>query len=186
MTFRDRRRAGREAAGGSLSGDCRVTQPDWALVPVLGLPALALAALGLAAKGLASRRDCPVTSNRPARQPRPGPTRSRQRVRPLPQGTSLYTPGASPARQATEHRSARTLIYLHQLPRWIAPLLLVVFLIAGLAVRGPVGAVALCLVAAVLAWLAALSWPRLPAGGRAGRVLAVVIMLALAGYQASR
>jgi len=122
-----------------------------------------------------------VTSNRPAGQPRP-----RQRVRPLPQGTSLYTPDASPARQATERRSARTLIYLHQLPRWIAPLLLVVFLIAGLAVHGPLGAVALCLVAAVLAWLAALSWPRLSASGRLVRFLAVAFMLVLAGYQATR
>ena len=127
-----------------------------------------------------------MTTNRPAGQSRPRPRRSSQRVRPLPQGTSLYTPGASPARQATERRSARTLIYLHQLPRWVAPLLLVVFLITGLAVRGPVGAVALCVVAAVLAWLAALSWPRLPAGGRLYRVLTVAIMLALAGYQATR
>jgi len=140
----------------------------------------------LTANGLAGRRDRPVTSNRPAQQSRSRPARSRQRARPLPQGTSLYTPGASPARQTTERRSARTLIYLHQLPRWIAPLLLVVFLIAGLAVRGPAGAVALCLVAAVLAWLAALSWPRLSAGGRLGRVLAVAFMLALAGYQATR
>jgi hypothetical protein len=98
----------------------------------------------------------------------------------------MYTPGASPARQTTERRSARALIYLHQMPRAAAPLLLVAFLIAGLALRGPVGAVALCLVAAVLAWLAAVSWPRLTAGGRAGRVLAVALMLALAGYQASR
>jgi hypothetical protein len=142
--------------------------------------------------GPAGRRDRPVTTNRPTGQTRPRQSRSRQtrprqtRSRPLPQGTSLFTPGASPARQATERRSARTLIYLHQLPRWMAPLLLVVFLIAGLAVRGPAGAVALCLVAAVLAWLAALSWPRLSAGGRLGRILAVAFMLALAGYQASR
>ncbi len=122
-----------------------------------------------------------MTTNRPARQ-----TRSRQRVRPLPPGTSLYTPGASRARQAAERRSARPLIYLHQLPRWVAPLLLVVFLIAGLALHGPAGAVALCVVAAVLAWLAALSWPRLSAGGRLGRSLAVVIMLVIAGYQATR
>jgi hypothetical protein len=137
--------------------------------------------------GPAGRRDRPVTTNRPTGQTRPRQTRSRQtRSRPLPQGTSLFTPGASPSRQATERRSARTLIYLHQLPRWMAPLLLVVFLIVGLAVRGPAGAVALCLVAAVLAWLAALSWPRLTAGGRLGRVLAVAFMVALAGYQATR
>ena len=108
-----------------------------------------------------------MTTNRPARQSRPGQSRSGQRARPLPRGNTLYTPGASSARQATERRSARPLIYLHQLPRWVAPLLLVVFLIAGLALRGLAGAVALCVVAAVLAWLAALSWPRLTAGEKA-------------------
>ena len=127
-----------------------------------------------------------MSTNRPAGQTRPRQTRSGQRVRPLPRGTSLYTPNASAARQTTERRSARPLIYLHQLPRWIAPLLLVAFLVAGLALRGPAGAVALCLVAAVLAWLAALSWPRLSAGGRLGRIAAVAIMLAIAGYQATR
>lgn len=118
-----------------------------------------------------------MTTNRPARQ---------QRVRPLPRGTSLYTPGASPARQAAERRSARTLIYLHQLPAWVAPLVLVALLIAGLAARGPAGAVALCGVALVLGWLAAISWPRLQPAGRTGRVLAVTVMLALAAYQATR
>ncbi len=142
-----------------------------------------------------------MTSNRPAGRTQPGqsqprqtgsrpggsrPGGSRQRVRPLPGGTSLYTPDASAARQATERRSARLLMYLYQLPRWLAPVLLVVFLVAGLAVRGPLGAVALCLVAAVLAWLAALSWPRLSAGGRLGRFAAVAIMLVIAGYQATR
>jgi hypothetical protein len=104
----------------------------------------------------------------------------------VPKGTSLYTPDASPARQTAERRSARPLLYLHQLPAWVPPLVLVVFLIAGLAVRGPAGAVALCIVAAVLAWLAAMSWPRLSSGGRLGRVVAVAAMLAIAGYQASR
>jgi hypothetical protein len=98
----------------------------------------------------------------------------------------LYTPGASPTRQAAERRSAKPLLYLYQLPTWVPPLLLVVFLIAGLAVRGPAGAVALCVVAAVLAWLAALSWPRLSSGGRFGRIVAVAAVLAIAGYQASR
>jgi len=61
-----------------------------------------------------------------------------------------------------------------------------VFLIAGLAVRGPVGAIALCVVAAALGWLAALSWPRLNSAGRLSRILAVAAMLAIAGYQATR
>ena len=111
---------------------------------------------------------------------------SRQRPRPLPKGSSLYTPGASPYRQATERRSAQPLLFLHQLPVWIPPLVTVVFLIAGLAVRGPVGAVALCVVAAVLAWLAAVSWPRLAAGGRIGRIAAVAVVLGAAAWQATR
>lgn len=132
-----------------------------------------------------------MSSNRPTRQSArrpdsPGQKRSAHRVRPLPKGTGLYTPEASPARQAAERRSARPLIFLYQLPTWVAPLVLVVFLIAGLAVRGPVGAAALCVVAAVLAWLAALSWPRLSSGGRLGRIVAVAAMLAIAGYQATR
>jgi hypothetical protein len=118
-----------------------------------------------------------VTTNRRPRS---------QRIRPLPKGGTLYTPGASPARQATERRSARPLMYLYQLPSWILPLVLVGLLIAGLAVKGPGGGVALCGVAVVLGWLAAMSWPQLSLAGRAGRVLAVLLMLALAGLQASR
>jgi hypothetical protein len=119
-----------------------------------------------------------VTSNRPTRQ--------RQRTRPLPPGQSLFTPGVSPARAATERRSARILLYLHQLPTWMAPIALAVFLVAGLAVRGPGGAVALCGVAVVLGWLASISWPRLSAGGRLWRLAAVGLVLALAIWQATR
>jgi hypothetical protein len=104
----------------------------------------------------------------------------------LPKGNSLYTPGATPARQAAERRSAKPLLYLHQLPTWVAPLVMVALLVAGLAVKGPGGAVALCGVAAVLGWLAAISWPRLSAAGRLGRVLGIGVVLALAGLQAIR
>jgi hypothetical protein len=62
----------------------------------------------------------------------------------------------------------------------------VVFLVAGLALRGPEGAVALVVVAAALGWLAVLSWPRLAAGGKLGRILAVAAMLGLAVWQATR
>jgi hypothetical protein len=68
----------------------------------------------------------------------------------------------------------------------VAPVVLAVLLVAGLAVKGPGGAVALCAVAIVLGWLAAVSWPRLTTTGRAGRVLAVAIVLGVAAYQATR
>jgi hypothetical protein len=133
-------------------------------------------ALGAGREGKAS-----VTNNRTARR-----GQRRPRVRPLPPGKSLFTPDASPARAAAEQRSAQPLLFLHQLPPWVAPIVAAVFLVAGLAIRGPVGAVALVVVAAALAWLAAISWPRLSASGRLARALAVAAMLALAAYQATR
>jgi O-antigen ligase len=111
---------------------------------------------------------------------------ARQRVRPLPKGSTLYTPNPSPARQLAERCSARPLLYLQQLPRWVPPVVLAVLLVVGLAVKGLGGAAALCAVAAVLGWLAALSWPRLTAGGRAGRLLTVLVLIAVAGYQVAR
>jgi len=117
-----------------------------------------------------------VSTNRPARQ----------RVRPLPKGSTLYTPNASPARQAAERQSARPLLYLHQLPRWVPPVVLAVLLVVGLAVKGPAGAAALCALAAALGWLAALSWPRLSAGGRVARLVTILVLVGVAGYQAAR
>jgi hypothetical protein len=112
--------------------------------------------------------------------------RARQRVKPLPKGNTLFTPNASPARLATERQSARPLLFLHQLPTWVLPVVLAILLVAGLAVRGPGGAVALCAVAAVLGWLASVSWPRLTASGRAGRLLAIAVAIGVAAYQAAR
>jgi O-antigen ligase len=87
------------------------------------------------------------------------------------------------SRRAVEQRSAAVLIYLRQLPRWLPPVVLAALLVAGLAVRGPVGAAALCVVAAFLAWLGYLSWPRLAGPGRLGRVAAVALLLGLAALQ---
>jgi len=93
---------------------------------------------------------------------------------------------ASSARRSVEQRSAVVLLYLRHLPRWAPMIVFAALLVAGLAVPGPVGAVALCLVAAFLAWLGYLSWPRLAGAGRLGRVAAVALLLALAAFQASR
>ena len=85
-----------------------------------------------------------------------------------------------------EQRSAAPLLYLRQLPRWVPMIVLAALMVAGLAVRGPVGAAALCLVAAFLAWLGYMSWPHLAGAGRFGRVAAVALLLALAAFQATR
>ncbi|HTP17192.1 MAG TPA: DUF6703 family protein [Streptosporangiaceae bacterium] len=111
---------------------------------------------------------------------------AQQRRRPIPPGNSLYTPGASPARQSAERRSAALLVFLHQLPVWVLPVVLVALLVAGLTVAGWIGAVALLAVAAVLGLLAFISWPRLTARGRTGRAAAIACVLAVAVLQAAR
>jgi hypothetical protein len=92
----------------------------------------------------------------------------------------------STARQAAERRSAVPLVYLRHLPTWVPPVVLAALLVTGLAVRGWGGAVALCVVAAFLGWLAYLSWPALGVRGRVSRSVAVACLLALAAFQAMR
>ena len=112
-------------------------------------------------------------SSRPGRRPRP-----------LPEGSSLFTPDASPARQALEHRSATYLLWLHQLPAWLFPVLAAGLLVAGLAIHGLGGAIALCGLGVVLSWLAAVSWPRLSVKGRLLRLVVVGGVLAIAVFRA--
>jgi hypothetical protein len=112
-----------------------------------------------------------------------GPQRQR---RPLPRRDSGYLPGASPARRAVEQRAAAPLLFAAQLPRWLPPLVMVALLVTGLAVRGVIGAVALCLVAAVLGLLGFVSWPQLSLPGRLGRAVVIGAVLAVAAWQATR
>jgi hypothetical protein len=111
---------------------------------------------------------------------RPGPRR------PLPKGAPLFTPGAGSTRRSVEGRSARVLLVLHQLPTWLAPAVLVVLLVTGLAVPGLAGAAALAVVAAALGWLAYLSWPALGSQGRLLRTAAVLAAVVLAVVQYRR
>ena len=125
-----------------------------------------------------------MSTNRARQASRPaGPAArpaARRRPRPLPDGDSLFTADASAARQAIEQRSATPLLWLHQLPRWLAPVLAVALLVTGLAAGGWAGAIALCGLAAVLAWLAAMSWPRLSAQGRVLRVAVIGLVVLVA------
>jgi hypothetical protein len=106
--------------------------------------------------------------------------------RPLPKGQALYTPGASAGRQAIERRSAALLVYLHQLPRWIPPVVLGALLITGLAVHGIGGGIALVGVALVLVWLAVVSWPSLSPSGRVVRTLSIALVIGAAVAQVAR
>jgi hypothetical protein len=101
--------------------------------------------------------------------------------------TNRPAPPQSPsARRVGEQRSALPLLYLRHLPTWVVPVVLLALLVAGLALRGWPGTVALCLVAGFLSWLAYLSWPALAGRGRLGRAAVVAALLAVAAIQATR
>jgi len=121
--------------------------------------------------------------------PRSQAGRRRPAARRPPSGQPHPRPPAAPAsaaRRSVEKRSAAPLLYLRQLPTWVPPVVLVVLLVTGLAVRGWAGAAALFVVAAFLGWLAYLSWPRLTAAGRFGRAAAIMCLLGVAALQATR
>ena len=85
-----------------------------------------------------------------------------------------------------ERFSARPLVFLTQLPRWVLLLVVLGLLVSGFAVPGLIGAVSLLLVAILLGWLAYLSWPSINASGRAGRVVALACMVVIVVWQARR
>jgi hypothetical protein len=76
--------------------------------------------------------------------------------------------------------------FIRQLPSATIPVATVVLLVAGMAVRGPGGAVCLLVLAVLLGWLAYLSWPSLDARGRSLRVLALVVVVGVAALQVTR
>ncbi len=82
-----------------------------------------------------------------------------------------------------ERASAGPLVVLSRTPRWLLATLVAAVLVAGLALRGPVGAACLLLLAAFLSWLLLLAWPALRPTGRWLRVGVVVLVLAAAGWQ---
>jgi ABC-type multidrug transport system fused ATPase/permease subunit len=86
-------------------------------------------------------------------------------------------------RPALERRSARWLVLLHQMPRFLVPVLMGLLLLVGLVATGswaPLGAALLVLVALFILWLTALSWPILQPAGRIARVLVIASLLGVA------
>ncbi|MFI6498305.1 DUF6703 family protein [Nonomuraea typhae] len=113
----------------------------------------------------------------PLAQPRP----AGKQKRPLPPGEQFFTPGATGVRKKVEERSATPMAYLFtQVPRWIVPVVMVVLLLAGFAVQGWLGGVAVLPVIAFVGWLAYLSWPSLRTGGRLLRVAMLTFLLLVA------
>ncbi len=101
-------------------------------------------------------------------------------------------PASSPAFQGSRWAGERTalqrfslpiLARLHALPRWLVVVTPAVLLFVGLILQGPVlswiGALLLLIVAVLVGWLTALSWPAVGAGSRLMRVVIVVALLGL-------
>ncbi|HZE67669.1 MAG TPA: hypothetical protein VE081_13615 [Sporichthyaceae bacterium] len=125
----------------------------------------------------------------PNRRPRPTPGRSPAgaRSRPgLPGSTSRRTPPLVRPDVAEEKvvvnkvaaASAPALARLMGLPRFVAPIIALVVLFAGLAVGGVVGLALLLALAGTLGWFLAAFWPMTPTSGRVLR-LSVVLGLVL-------
>jgi hypothetical protein len=106
--------------------------------------------------------------------------RPQQAKRPLPPGEQFFTPGATGLRRKVEQRSAAPLVFLFQLPRWIAPVALVVLLLVGFAVPSFWGGLAVLPVLGFVGWLAYMSWPSLGVGGRVLRVALLTFLILLA------
>lgn len=125
----------------------------------------------------------------PKRRPSPPPASPRRQSpaagRPLPTG-SWTTPGAGRVRREIERRSAAPLVFLYQAPRWGILLVVLGLLLVGLAVAGPIGFVALLLIAALMGWLSYLAWPQLAGGQRAMRALGVLLIVGGACWQLVR
>jgi hypothetical protein len=85
-----------------------------------------------------------------------------------------------------EQLSRKPLAYLHHLPRWLPPVAVAALFVAGLAVRGWVGAALLLVVAAFLGWLGVLSWPVLSPAGRLLRLAVPAALVGLALWQGMR
>jgi hypothetical protein len=92
--------------------------------------------------------------------------------------------GTTRLRATVEWRSATLLVFLYRLPRWILLVSVFALLAIGMVGTGPLGAAALLVLAAFLAWFGYLNWPTLDRSGRALRLGGVGVLVLFAVAQA--
>ena len=93
---------------------------------------------------------------------------------------------ASPARVKFENFSYPLVERLNRLPKFVIIVTPGVLLFLGLVLTGAVawiGGVLMLVVAAMLAWLTALSWPVIPVRSRVIRVIVVAVVIGFAGLK---
>jgi hypothetical protein len=85
-----------------------------------------------------------------------------------------------PWRKTVTDRTAVYAAFLGGLPLWVPLVAVTVLVAAGLLLGGVTGAAFLVVVAALAGWLAVLGWDATPPAGRAIRVAAIGMVLAVA------
>jgi len=86
-------------------------------------------------------------------------------------------------RSNIERASLPLITRLSGLPRAVPFLLLLVLLVAGVVIAGPVGFVLMGVAAAFVGWILYLSWPRLSGSERIMRSAVLLLAVALAVVQ---
>ena len=89
-----------------------------------------------------------------------------------------------PYRSRVEHASARFVEKLNAMPRWVAFLVILALMAAGVFVPR-VGFLCTAVVAAFLGWLLYLTWPRLVGPEKLMRIAVLLMVLAVTVVQAS-
>ena len=95
----------------------------------------------------------------------------------------MSTPTTGP-RSAIERASAPVLLAISRLPRLVPFVVMLVLLVTGVLVGGPVGVVLTGIVALVVAWLLYLGWPRLTGTERLMRLAVLLLAVAIVLTQA--
>jgi Family of unknown function (DUF6703) len=90
---------------------------------------------------------------------------------------------SQPFRDRVEQRSAAALARLSRFPAWLPLVVALALTVAGLLIPGPLGALLLLVLAALLGWLGYLSWPALGGSARVVRLLVLALILAAAARQ---
>jgi hypothetical protein len=85
---------------------------------------------------------------------------------------------SQPFRRRVEQRSSAALSRLSRFPTWLPLVVVLALTVAGLTIRGPLGALFLLVLAAVIGLLCYLSWPVLSGNARLVRVLVLALLLA--------
>lgn len=120
----------------------------------------------------------PESKRHPARRPEKRPAKANHRPRPSSKPQPVTN--VSPYRRTLEIFSAGPLAVLNRMPGWIVPVILGVFLVAGLAWQSPWSSLFLVVVGLFLLWLLLLAWPILDTKGRLMRVVVVALVFVAA------